>query len=222
MLPAATIIPKCDSFFSGREQEGGKCPLYSSSREAEKQNSNYDTELEKLETHIMMIAGDRKMYFWKITGSCPTEQLVSIHFTVPVWENMNYMSLWEMDSSRLRAPTSANTCSTIKHNPSSSNNMLPGLIRENVSKHITKTNTGTKQSCNKDTEIKCVVFYDGSNMAKRLCKRLRYTHMCTIFMKSSFIFLVYLPSFQGTTVPVSPSTCASITITPFKSLHSFS
>ena len=84
MLPAAAVIPKCGSFFSAREQEGGKCPLYSSSRETEKQNSNYDTELEKLETHIMMIAGDRKMYFWKITGSCPTEQSVSIHFTAPV------------------------------------------------------------------------------------------------------------------------------------------
>jgi hypothetical protein len=40
--------------------------LVFNSRETEKQNSNYDTELEKLETHIMIMASDRKMFFWKI------------------------------------------------------------------------------------------------------------------------------------------------------------
>jgi hypothetical protein len=42
-------------------------------RETEKQNSNYDTELEKLETHIMIMASDIKMHFWKIISRCPTE-----------------------------------------------------------------------------------------------------------------------------------------------------
>jgi hypothetical protein len=73
MLLAATVIPKCDYFFPSpssplTEQEGGKCPLYSNSRETEKQNFNHDTELEKLKTHTMIMASDRKMYFWKIIG----------------------------------------------------------------------------------------------------------------------------------------------------------
>jgi len=56
MLLAAAIIPKCDYFFPSpssplMEKEGGESPLYSSSRETEKQNFNHDTELEKLYTH---------------------------------------------------------------------------------------------------------------------------------------------------------------------------
>ena len=75
MLPAATIIPKCNYFFPSsssssppptpgeQSRKGVNVPCIQVPDRHKNRNSSYDTELEKLETHIMIMASDRKMYF---------------------------------------------------------------------------------------------------------------------------------------------------------------